>query len=412
VSRRSQAGVCGHCGQAGPLNKRATAEHPDLCKRCYARHQPKRPCGICGKTRQVRIRARDGQPDICGGCAPKRHAPCGLCRRVGVIAVKATDSSPAIGRCCWRPAIATCSCCARERPCYHATGPDPVCLSCRRGRRVATCVDCGQQRPAQRRVSGGVVCAPCDRRRGNTRGICAGCGANAPLRRELCDACRLRERVAQLAAGGDRHARAVLAPYLAALAAAPNPTSTLRWLQRPTLALLQDLLAGRIAVTHQALDVAQGDAHTGRAVGYVRAALIDAGVLEPRDEHSAAFGHWQHGALDAIAPGPDRGRVRAYATWHVAHHLAQTSARCRATPATQKHARSLVSEAIKLVLWLHEQQFELRDLRQDLIDGWIADGASTRRRVRIFLQWLARAGVTVDLHVTWKHARSRSCPAG
>jgi hypothetical protein len=151
----------------------------------------------------------------------------------------------------------------------------------------------------------------------------------------------------------------------------------------------------------QALDVAQGDAHTGRAVGYVRAALIDAGVLEPRDEHSAVFAHWQHGALDAIAPGPDRGHVRAYATWHVAHQLAQASARGRATPATQKHARSLVSEAIKLVLWLHEQQLELRDLRQDLIDAWIAAGASTRRRVRMFLQWLARAGVTGEMHVAW-----------
>ena len=401
MSRRSEPPTCGRCGHAGPLHKRATAEHPDLCKRCYRHGQPRRPCGICGKTRAIRIRGRDGQPDICVNCAPKHQAPCGVCGRVGVIAVKATEDSPAIGRCCWKPALATCSRCARERPCYHATGPEPVCLSCNRGRRTATCLDCGQQRPAQRRVAGGVVCAPCDRRRGNTTGICVGCGGVAPLRRELCDACRLRERVAQLAADADRHAAAVLAPYLAALAAAPNPESTLRWLQSPTLALLEDLLGGRIAVTHGALDRAQGDANDGRAVGFVRAALVHHGVLEPRDEHSAAFARWQQRALQAIAPGPDRGHVRAYATWHVAHELARASTRGRATPATQKHARSLVSEAIKLVLWLHEQQLELRDLRQDLVDAWIAAGASTRRCVRIFLQWLARAGVTGELHVAW-----------
>ncbi len=133
----------------------------------------------------------------------------------------------------------------------------------------------------------------------------------------------------------------------------------------------------------------------------MRAALVDAGVLEPRDEHSAAFARWQHRALQAIAPGRDRGHVRAYATWHVAHDLARTSARGRATPATQKHARSRVNEAIKLVLWLQEQQLELSDLRQDHLDTWIANGASTRRCVRMFLQWLQRAGVCGQLHVAW-----------
>lgn len=255
--------------------------------------------------------------------------------------------------------------------------------------------------PAHRRVTGGVVCAACDRRRGNPRGICRGCGVTAALQRDLCVACHLRERVAELAGCADPAVRAVLEPYLARLAEASNPASTLRWLQSPTRALLEDLLAGRIAATHEALDIAERDAHASGAVGFVRAALVDAGVLEPRDEPSAAFARWQQRAVQAIAPGPDRGHVRAYATWQVAHELARTNARGRATAATPKHARSLVSEAIKLVLWLHEQQLELRDLRQDLVDTWIAAGASTRRRVRMFLRWLARAGVCGELHVAW-----------
>jgi hypothetical protein len=281
--RRADPAVCGRCGHVGPLHKRATAEHPDLCRRCYRRYEPRRPCGICGKTRAIRIRARHGQPDICSNCAPKRHAPCGVCGRVGPITVKATDDSPAIGRCCWRPPLATCSSCGRERPCYHATVPEPVCVSCHRARIVKTCLDCGQQRPAHRRVTGGVVCASCDRRRGNPRGICGGCGVMAPLRRDLCVACRLRERVAELAGSADPAVRAVLEPYLARLGEAPNPASTLRWLQTPTRALLEDLLAGRIAATHAALDITQDDAHASGAVGFVRAALVDAGVLEPRD---------------------------------------------------------------------------------------------------------------------------------
>jgi hypothetical protein len=310
--RRIEPAVCGRCGRVGPLHKRATAEHPDLCRRCYRRYEPKRRCGICGKTRAIRIRARDGQPDICSTCAPRRHAPCGVCGRVGPITIKATDDSPAIGRCCWRPPLATCSACGRERPCYHATVPEPVCVSCHRARIVKTCLDCRHQRPAHRRVTGGVVCAACDRRRGNPNGICRGCGVTAPLQRDLCVACRLRDRIAQLTGSADPHARAVLAPYLTALAEAPRPASTLRWLQSPTHALLEDLLAGRIAVAHDALDVTEGDAHASRAVAFVRAALVDAGVLEPRDEPSAAFARWHQRAVRAIAPGPDRGHVRAY----------------------------------------------------------------------------------------------------
>jgi hypothetical protein len=76
-----------------------------------------------------------------------------------------------------------------------------------------------------------------------------------------------------------------------------------------------------------------------------------------------------------IGPGSDRAHVRAYATWQVAHQLAYTVRR-RGEPSesSSKYARSLVSEAIKPVLWLDSQQLELADLRQDLVDEWIAGG--------------------------------------
>jgi hypothetical protein len=81
--------------------------------------------------------------------------------------------------------------------------------------------------------------------------------------------------------------------------------------------------------------------------------------------------------------------------------LARTSQRGRPTAAAQKYARSLVSEAIKLTRWMHDQQLELRDLRQDLLDAWIAGGAGIRRRVRLFTAWLARAQITGALNVDW-----------
>jgi hypothetical protein len=112
------------------------------------------------------------------------------------------------------------------------------------------------------------------------------------------------------------------------------------------------------------------------AVAFVRAKLVGSGVLAVRDEPSAAFARWHAHAVERIAPGRDRAHVRAYATWNVAHQLARTSQRDRPTRASEKYARSLVSEAIKLVRWLHAQQLELGDLRQDLLDAWIADGTA------------------------------------
>jgi hypothetical protein len=114
------------------------------------------------------------------------------------------------------------------------------------------------------------------------------------------------------------------------------------------------------------------------------------------------FALWHATAVLQLAPGADRAHVRAYARWRVAHQLAQTvRRRGEATPASVKYARSLVSEAIKLVVWLHGQQLALADLRQDLVDEWIAAGLRTRRRVRLFLAWSQRANVTGALHVGW-----------
>jgi len=152
----------------------------------------------------------------------------------------------------------------------------------------------------------------------------------------------------------------------------------LRWLQTPTVALLEALLAGQIALTHHGLDSAHERGVADQAVAFVRAALVAHGVLPERDEPSAAFARWQQTAIIAVRDGPDRAHLRAYASWQVAHQLARTDRRFPAGRAAQKYARSLVTEAIKLTSWLHEQGLELRGLHQDLLESWITAGASAR----------------------------------
>lgn len=262
------------------------------------------------------------------------------------------------------------------------------------------CVGCGERRVTYRRVDGGILCQTCDIKHGYSTSACQDCGQTAPLITGLCAGCRLRTRVDQLAADAGAEIAATLEPFLRDLARAENPSSTLRWFYTPGFDITRRLLAGEIPISHQGLDQAAVD--TPNPVAFVRAKLVSSGVLDARDESSARFAAWQTTAVLRIAPGRDRAHVRAYATWQVAHQLAHTvRRRGEASESSSKYARSLVSEAIKLVLWLDDQQLELADLHQDLVDEWIAAGSGMRRRVRLFLAWLRRANVTGALNVDW-----------
>ena len=302
--------------------------------------------------------------------------------------------------CCYRLPLAVCTDCGRERPCFHAKGPNPICENCTRLRRAAVCADCSELRPRHRRVDGGVLCAACDRKRASTTGPCRICSWRAPLINGLCPACRLGERVTELAGDADPAAAAALAPFLEQLVCAENPSSVLRWFYTPGFAVTRRLLSGEIEISHRGLDEAAIEAPN--PVAFVRAALVHCGVLEPRDEHSARFAAWHAHAILEIAEDSDRAHVRAYATWEVAQKLARSGQRRGEIGYPSiKYARSLVTEAIKLVLWLHAQQLELRDLRQDVVDEWITAGSVIRRRVRPFLAWLERASVVGRLDVAW-----------
>ena len=331
---------------------------------------------------------------------------CGVCGRSGRLARRATADSPAVGRCCYRPPVAVCSVCETSRPCYGAAGPSPVCLTCVKTQRQKRCVDCGQLAPAARRVPGGVICQPCDRRRGSNTARC-GCGQTAPLVSGRCVACRLRRRVEELAAAADPDAARALAAFLAALAGSANAASMIRWTYTPGFGVCRRLLSGELEVSHAGLDRAAIDAP--QAAAFLRAKLVDSGVLTVRDPQAASFAVWQQQATLRVPAGVDRAHVRAYATWQVAAELAGRARHGQIAYSSQKYARSLVTEAVNVVCWLHDQHLHLADLRQDLVDAWVLGGGSQRRRVRMFLRWLIRGGVIGALEVAWgQHPATRA----
>jgi hypothetical protein len=268
----------------------------------------------------------------------------------------------------------------------------------------AQCSVCQQVRRVYARANAGVLCVGCYR----ARQRCARCdrlgiGSSGGL----CWSCLLADRVAELRAraGPDRNVR--LAGYLDALAASPNAESTLRWTQTPSFAVLEAVVDGQLQLSHQAFDQAQGAQGEGSAVAYLRAALVAHGALPARDETAAAFARWLARALVTVPDGPDHAAITAFATWQIARRLAGTTARHRGQPppSASKHARAQVREAIRLTRWLHTQALQLGDLRQDMLDEWLADGASTRRSVSAFIDWLGRAHPSPQrLQITWPPA--------
>jgi hypothetical protein len=287
------------------------------------------------------------------------------------------------------------------RPCYHAGGPEPICPSCASARRAKVCLDCGRERRPALRIDGGAICQGCAWRRG---GVCARCGSTARLRGDLCGRCRLDTRLTRLSADAEPVAARRLAPYLASLREAPNPDSTLRWTNTATFGLVREMLAGRIEITHAALDrSADADGPPGvRAVAFLRAGLVDAGVLDRREDPARSFEEWLGPTIAVLPEGRDRALVEAYARWEIAPRLSRPPGFPRAHPVSrQKYPRSLVVRAIELTAWLGEEGLGLAELRQDRLDDWVAGGATTRRQVRLFLAWLARSGATPPLRVEW-----------
>jgi hypothetical protein len=166
----------------------------------------------------------------------------------------------------------------------------------------------------------------------DTTRACEGCGQVAPLLRGVCAACQLRARVDELAAGAGPGIAGTLAPFLGDLTRAANPRSMLRWFCCPGFGITRGLLADEIPISHAGLDEAAVGA--ANAVAFVRAKLVISGVLEPRDEASAAIRSLaRHGGATA------RARCRSCACAGLREVAGRASARADRQEARRGHAR-------------------------------------------------------------------------
>lgn len=422
--------ACAACGRAGKPLFRGD-DGTGVCQRCRA-WQLAGPCATCGKVKPTAGYDSDGNA-VCEVCRrrddPGRRRKCGTCGKIAPAAARGRDGEPATCVSCYRLPEAVCSRCRRRRPCSYAGTSEPVCKSCA-PRVTAPCARCGQDRPPQARWPEGPVCDPCYTAALRRRGSCARCGqyrrlvvppgpvadtcadcAGVPVfsacgdcgtedklyEKGRCARCSLHRRARDLLSGGTGTIAPELAGVFDAIISARQPRSALNWLRQGAGAgLLGDAAAGRLAVSHEALD-----AHPQqRAADYLRHMLTAGGALPPRDEGLARAGRWLEEILAAIGVPADRRLVRAYATWQVMRRLRASSAARTRPLAVTDNARNNIRAAVSLLEWLREHGTTLAGAGQADIDQWLRTSPSAIL-ARDFVAWAARRGHcgTMDIPV-------------
>jgi hypothetical protein len=417
--------ACAVCERTGrPLNM---TEAGGLCARCAARRDPQ-PCARCAVTKPVVGYTTDGQP-ICERCRrhERGHRPCGVCGTTASIAVRARDGKPDVCVNCYRLPQAVCSRCGRQRPCLFADTAEPVCKPCA-PRVTHICARCEHDRPPAVRWPEGPLCDTCytnalrHRARcescGNLRRLvcppgpnaticadCAGlpashtcvdCGLEDKLyERDRCTGCSLRRRTAVLLRGDTDEVPAQFADVYAAIVTTTTPRSALNWLRKGAGAgVLAEVAAGRLALTHEALD-----AHPRpQAADYLRHVLVANGALPDRDEGVARTERWATDLIATLATPQDRRLAKAYTTWRVLRRLRRGAAQ-RPRPRTYTataHVR--LRAAVNFLTWLADQNLALADCGQSDVDLWLETGPSAGY-VRDFLLWAAEHKHCRTLHV-------------
>ena len=391
-----RAVACASCGKVRP-RAGSNAAGQDICEVCCRNHDPKRrrTCGRCGKTSPVAVRGRDGRPDICVNCYKMPAATCSICGRRKACNFAATARPVCIA--CSPRATAACARCGQDRPPAARWPEGPVCDPCYTAalRRRGRCASCGQQR---RLVAppgpAAVICADC-------AGLpvthaCTDCGTEDKLyEKGRCARCSLRRRARELLSAGTGTIAVELTGVFDAVTAARQPRSALNWLRKGAGAvLLADVAAGRLAISHDALD----HCPHRRAADYLRHMLTAAGTLPPRDEELARAGQWLADILETISPAADRRLVQAYATWQVMRRLRASAAETARPRTPTAHARNNIRAAASFLTWLRSRGITLATCGQADLDQWLDSGPSACL-ARDFLAWAAARGHCQQLSI-------------
>ena len=324
--------ACSNCGVVRPVNKR-TDDGGALCVRCY--EQPSGICDVCG--RETRITSRRNGEAVCARCYRRPERMCGQCGRIQRISRRATGDDPDLCHACWWEPIAICSRCGDEGMCNGIKKGTPLCLRCRLDDRLTTQV--------------------------------LGPGGEAPE---------------------------WFIPLKEAIVSVGNPRSGHVWMSRsPAVAVLKDLVSGKLALTHEALDSLPQKA----SIIHLRDLLIASGALTDRDPYIVRLERTIQDSAASLHHDEDARILKAFGTWRVLHRVRKRVERGKEATTAVKNGQNLVREAARFLTWLRLRDRSLAACTQADVDEWFAAEVRARDLARGFLVWAMQRRATGNLRL-------------
>lgn len=263
-----------------------------------------------------------------------------------------------------------------------------VCASCtrhgvlRRGR----CPGCGTDRALPGfNADGQPICVSCAGIPTSFR--CSTCGIeDEAFYAHTCLRCSLKRRLAGLLDDGAGSVAPRLAPFFDALASMPEPRRGLKWLNSPVVrAQLCALATGAVVLSHEGIDTFE----PGNGREYLRELLMTHGCLPVRDTYLMAFERWERRRLATIDNPADRQTIRIYLRWRHHRELEARAAGAPLRASMTNAARCRTNSAVRLLVWLREQDVALGECAQGDLDVWFATTTNAVGAVD-FLRWAMR----------------------
>ncbi|WP_409048311.1 hypothetical protein AB2L57_06050 [Microbacterium sp. HA-8] len=358
---------CDGCGRPGSV-KQSVVDGRRYCRSCRAKQAPTAPCVVCGQQRRINARTDDGGA-ICTTCYAKARTgttPCDECGQIAPLQTRAdgrTTTSTNAGKnlCarCYRYPRRLCGVCGRHRRvALKATDTSPdICPTCYQAP-VVDCSICGQQALGRRTTNHG---------------------------RPRCFSCQTIGQIDAALTGPDGLIRPELVPVRDALAASDRPRSLLtNWHNLSSLHLLSDIAQGRLELSHEALDARP----QVFSVTYLRAMLVAADALPPRDENAVRLRRYAAEAATDITNPEFRGALSRYARWHVIGRV-KTNRHGHISPTTAGRAKANIQSARNFIDHLTASGHTLHDFPQAQLETWLSRDST--RRIG-FIRWLKQGG--------------------
>ena len=157
--------------------------------------------------------------------------------------------------------------------------------------------------------------------------------------------------------------------------------------------MLSDLAAGRMPLTHQALDELPGT----QALAHLRQTLVTVGALPERDEEMARLETFLAELLDSQHDPERRRLLHRYLIWHLIRRL---RGRNNGRPATRQQSlmiRRLARGTVVFLDWLDAHNLTLSSCQQADLDRWLTDEqAAYREEAGRFIRWARASQLTTS----------------